>query len=107
MSTIRWLTAIAGAAVLASGAGVASAARSEHGSARSHERHAARADAALREVSNASLPDQASYGWQYFSDPRAVRAVVISPSGEYFLSRGDGPRQVTGPAGRLPVPQRD
>ncbi|MEP7281829.1 MAG: hypothetical protein ABI696_07600 [Rubrivivax sp.] len=57
------------------------------------------ADPVLQAVPNGSLPDQASYGWQYFSDPRAARAVVISPSGEYFLSLGDGPRQITGPAG--------
>ncbi len=58
-----------------------------------------RSDPALKAVSNGSLPHQASYGWQYFSDPRAAHAVVISPSGEYFLSLGDGPRQITGPAG--------
>jgi len=55
----------------------------------------------LQVVSNASLPGQVSYGWQYFSNPRAAHAVVISPSGEYFLSRGDGPKQITGPAGDL------
>lgn len=46
-----------------------------------------------------SVPQHPAYGWQYFSDPRAVHAVVISPAGEYFLSRGRGMRQVTGPAG--------
>lgn len=64
---------------------------------RDHDRHSARA--ALQVVPNSSLPDQPSYGWQYYSNSRAKVAVVISPAGEYFLSRGDGPRQITGPAG--------
>jgi hypothetical protein len=29
-------------------------------------------------------------GWQYFTDVRQARAVVISPNGDYFYSRGDG-----------------
>ena len=37
---------------------------------------------------------QAGEGWRYFSDPAAHRAVVISPQGEYFLSRGKGMRLV-------------
>jgi len=55
----------------------------------------------LLPVANSSEPGQEAYGWQYFSAARKARAVVISPSGEYFLSRGDGPRQITGPAGQL------
>ena len=30
------------------------------------------------------------HGWQYFSDARKARAVVISPNGDYYYSRGDG-----------------
>ena len=30
------------------------------------------------------------HGWQYFSDARKARAVVISPHGDYYFSRGDG-----------------
>ena len=40
--------------------------------------------------------DEIAYFYEY---TRAKVAVVISPTGEYFLSRGDGPRQITGPAG--------
>lgn len=120
MTSNLLLTAIAAAAVLASGSALAArdhagaeAARhraangtcgddvrgDRHDARRhhAHDRHEARA--ALRVVPNASLPDQPSYGWQYFSNPRAKAAVVISPAGEYFLNRGEGLRQITGPAG--------
>lgn len=30
------------------------------------------------------------HGWRYFSDPHAHRAVVISPQGQYYYSRGKG-----------------
>lgn len=68
-----------------------------------HDRHEARASKALRVVPNDSAPDAAAYGWQYFSSPGARYAVVISPAGEYYLSRGDGPKQITGPDGQLLV----
>ena len=63
---------------------------------KAHRRHQ-RIDA--KEVLNLNQPEQPAFGWHYFSDPRAVHAVVISPVGEYFLSRGQGMHQVTGPAG--------
>jgi len=52
---------------------------------RPHEHRGRRADPVLSTVANHSLASQAGYGWQYFSDPRAIHAVVISPAGEYFL----------------------
>lgn len=132
MTSTYLLTAIATAAVLVSGAAVARHAQSEadqtaprvaqdscrdaaHGDRcedhrqRSHDRHETRVKPVPQVVPNASLPEQASYGWRYFSNPRAVYAVVISPSGEYFLSRGDGPRQITGPAGQdlMTQPEQD
>lgn len=67
----------------------------------SHKRHDARVKPVLWVVPNSGLQGEASYGWQYFSNPRAKYAVVISPAGEYFLSRGDGPRQITGPEGQV------
>ncbi|MCL4745013.1 MAG: hypothetical protein KJZ83_06320 [Burkholderiaceae bacterium] len=94
MTSTEFLTAIA--AVLVSGAVVAGSAQAK---TRDHER----AGPVLQVVPNGSLPGQVSYGWQYFSDPRAAHAVVISPSGEYFLSRGDGPKQITGPAGDVSI----
>ena len=30
------------------------------------------------------------HGWQYFSDPATQHAVVISPQGDYYFSRGKG-----------------
>ncbi len=114
MTSNLLLTAIAAAAVLAGGSALAGqdrapidktsqrAMQDDHRAERRHhdrDRHEARASNALQAVPNASLPDQPSYGWQYFSDQRARVAVVISPAGEYFLSRGDGPRQITGPGG--------
>lgn len=67
---------------------------------RSHDARAHWMKPVLLPVANSSEPGQEAYGWQYFSAARKARAVVISPAGEYFLSRGDGPRQITGPAGR-------
>lgn len=51
-------------------------------------------DGGMQVVPTAAGPGQAGHGWQYFSDPAAHRAVVISPQGEYFLSRGKGMRLV-------------
>ncbi len=114
MTSNLMFTAIAAAAVLAGGSALAGqdrapidqtsqrAVQDDHRAERKHhdrDRQEARVSSALQVVPNASLPDQPSYGWQYFSDQQAKVAVVISPTGEYFLSRGDGPRQITGPAG--------
>ncbi len=94
MISINWVTTVAIAAAVLSGAAVA---RPEQAKAGDHDR----AKPALQVVSNISVPGQAAYGWQYFSDPRARRAVIISPAGEYFLSRGAGPRQITGPEAQV------
>lgn len=51
-------------------------------------------DAGMQVVPTLAGPGQPGHGWQYFSDARAHRAVVISPQGEYFLSRGKGLRPV-------------
>ncbi len=88
----HFLTAITITTALVSGALVAGSVQAKSGD---HKR----ASPVLQVVSNNSLPGQVSYGWQYFSNPRAAQAVVISPSGEYFLSRGNGPKQITGPRG--------
>lgn len=71
-------------------------------SARHHdERHPARSsrtvhgfDHGMQAVPTAAGAGQPGDGWRYFSDPQAHRAVVISPKGEYFLSRGKGLRLV-------------
>ena len=98
MTSTNLLTAITIATALVSGAVLAESAQAK---SRDHKQPSP----VLQVVSNTSLPGQASYGWQYFSNPRAAHAVVISPSGEYFLSRGDGPKQITGPAGDVLMTQ--
>lgn len=47
-------------------------------------------DSGMQAASTAAGPGEPGYGWRYFSDPAAGRAVVISPQGEYFVSRGKG-----------------
>lgn len=98
MTSTNLLTAVTIATALVSGVAVAGSAHAKSGD---HKR----ASPVLQVVSNTSLPGQASYGWQYFSNSRAAHAVVISPSGEYFLSRGNGPKQITGPAGDVLMTQ--
>jgi hypothetical protein len=71
-------------------------------SVRQHvEHHPARAsrtvhgfDHGMQEVPTTTDAGQPGVGWRYFSNPQAHRAVVISPQGEYFLSRGKGLRLV-------------
>ncbi len=102
MISTHSLKTIAIATAFASAAAVAQSAQTQPDQAATRAARNSqelRSDAVLKSVSNGSLRRQAAYGWQYFSDPRAAHAVVISPSGEYFLSLGDGPRQITGPAG--------
>ena len=98
MTSTNFLTALTIASALVSGVVVA-------GSAQAKTRDHKQTSPVLQVVPTSSVQGQAAYGWQYFSHPRAVHAVVISPSGEYFLSRGDGPKQVTGPAGGVLVTQ--
>lgn len=38
----------------------------------------------------AATVGQPGHGWRYFTDAREGRAVVISPSGDYFYSQGQG-----------------
>ena len=63
-----------------------------------HHSRASRAapgfDHGMQVVPTTAGAGQAGDGWRYFSDPQAHRAVVISPQGEYFLSRGKGMRLV-------------
>lgn len=49
---------------------------------------------ALAVVPNVAAADEPGHGWQYFSDAGHRRAVVVSPEGVYYLSRGKGMRQV-------------
>lgn len=57
-------------------------------------RDADRFDHGMQVVANGAGQGEPGYGWRYFSDPAEHRAVVISPQGEYYLSRGKGLRLV-------------
>lgn len=48
----------------------------------------------MQAVANRAGRGEPGHGWRYFSDPAAVRAVVISPQGQYYLSRGKGLHRV-------------
>ena len=56
--------------------------------------HVSRARAAagqeMQAVPHTAGVHERSYGWQYFSAPDDHRAVVISPQGDYYYSRGKG-----------------
>ena len=47
-------------------------------------------DHGMKAVTNSAVPAAPGYGWRYFSDPAARRAVVISPQGDYYYSHGKG-----------------
>jgi hypothetical protein len=48
----------------------------------------------MQVVAVAPAPGEPGHGWQYFSDSRKARAVVISPNGDYYYSRGHGMKLV-------------
>jgi hypothetical protein len=50
---------------------------------------------AMRPVFNQAGPGDQAHGWRYYSDPAALRAVVISPQGDYYLNSGEGLRKMT------------
>lgn len=105
MTSTYILTTIAAlVAAIASTAAVARPDQALPGANAAHISKNLRANPVLREVPNRSLPTQAGYGWKYFTDPRAAHAVMISSSGEYFLSLGRGPNQITWLEGHGPAP---
>ena len=53
-------------------------------------------DHGMQPVAHNAGPGERAHGWRYFSDPATYRAVVISPDGDYYLSRGKGLRWVAG-----------
>lgn len=54
------------------------------------QRAAGRFDYGMQVVGHDAAPDAPGHGWRYFSDPSGQRAVVISPQGDYYYSRGKG-----------------
>lgn len=59
--------------------------------AREHTRESRRG---MQVVPVSPSPGQPGHGWRYFSDVHKTRAVVISPDGDYYYSRGDGLQRV-------------
>lgn len=47
-------------------------------------------DHGMQPVAHDAAAAVPGHGWRYFSDPVARRAVVISPQGDYYYSRGKG-----------------
>ena len=47
-------------------------------------------DHGMQTVPNDAVREAPGYGWRYFTDPAERRAVVISPQGDYYYSRGNG-----------------
>lgn len=56
-------------------------------------------DHGMQAVIHTASAGEPGHGWQYFCDPANARAVVISPDGQYYLSRGKGLRWVAGAQG--------
>jgi hypothetical protein len=51
-------------------------------------------DHGMQEIRHSASPNTPGNGWRYFTDPAARRAVVISPQGDYYYSRGKGLRWI-------------
>ncbi|MGE4331284.1 hypothetical protein [Diaphorobacter sp.] len=71
----------------------------DHRQERNHARERAmrcadNAGQGMQVVPNDAGAQERAHGWQYFSDPAACRAVVISPQGDYYFSQGRGLRWV-------------
>lgn len=95
LASIGMLATALGSSVLA--------ADRDHGHDRDHDgarvsdaRPAAAFDQNMQAVPHSVDPAAVGHDWQYFSDPAARRAVVISPQGDYYYSRGKGLRWVAG-----------
>jgi hypothetical protein len=51
-------------------------------------------DHGMQTVVHDAAANAPGHGWRYFSDPSTPRAVVISPQGDYYYSRGKGLRWI-------------
>lgn len=72
--------------VAAATAGVTAHADEHRDKARAHHRESS----GLQAIAHAAQTGEPGHGWRYFADARHGRAVVISPGGDYFYSRGKG-----------------
>jgi hypothetical protein len=48
------------------------------------------AESIMQSVSNNAAVGEPGYRWRYFADPNKHSAVAISPTGDYYYSRGKG-----------------
>lgn len=65
-----------------------------------HARHVQQAQTGPWEaVAHEAKSGEPGQGWQYFHDAVAQRAVVISPTGDYYYSRGQGLRWLAAASG--------
>jgi len=48
----------------------------------------------MQAVVHSAPSDAPGYGWRYFTDPAASRALAISPQGDYYYSSGTGLRWI-------------
>jgi hypothetical protein len=81
------LSNIGAALTLAAAMVVVSSHASDHRNVSKDQRHAA---AGMQAISVSPKLGEPGHGWRYFADARKARAVVISPSGDYYYSRGKG-----------------
>ena len=72
--------------IAAAATGVSSYAGEHRKEPRDNRPHASH----MQVVAFAAKVGEPGHGWQYFSDSRRSRAVVISPSGDYYYSHGEG-----------------
>lgn len=49
-----------------------------------------RTDSGMQAVAIVARVGEPAHGWRYFADAAKGRAVVISPSGDYYFSHGKG-----------------
>lgn len=99
MQSNHLLASLAALALFAAGPALAD--NDHHDNRDRHDRHhtmqsphADATDQGMREVVNGASEGEPAYGWRYFADAGEHRAVVISPQGDYYFSRGKGPRWV-------------
>ncbi|HEX6017125.1 MAG TPA: hypothetical protein VFZ28_03400 [Burkholderiaceae bacterium] len=62
----------------------------DHRHDRAHAESGRTGSGGMQTVPTSVAAGEPGYGWRYFTDPAAHRAVVISPQGEYYYSRGKG-----------------
>ncbi len=60
------------------------------GDHRKDTKHHRQDSAGMQVVAVAPKAGEPGHGWRYFSDARKARAVVISPGGDCYYSRGEG-----------------